>query len=100
MGPIRQLMYEYHRRGLDEIATNATRGRTNITSSLEFLKNARTNKPMSSLPLIFTEIKRDELINIYGGTSPSSNNEREEVYQIVSSINPSLNTDWDKIKSK
>ncbi len=100
MGELRTLMYDYHRKGLDEMAINATRGRATITSSLINLKEARQNKPMSSLPVIFTEIKRDELINIYGGSSPSSQKEREDVYQIVSSINPSLNTDWDKIKSK
>ena len=100
MSPLRQMMYDYHRVGLDDMSTNASRGRAAITTSLNYLKEARSNKPMSSLPVIFTEIKRDELINIYGSTSPSSQNEREEVFQIMSNINPSLNTDWNKIKSK
>ena len=100
MSPLREMMYDYHRKGLDEMATNATRGRAAITESLNNLKTAKGNKPMSSLPVVFTEIKRDELINIYGGTSPSAQKEREEVYQIMSNINPSLNSDWDKIKAK
>ena len=100
MSPIRQMMYDYHRIGLDDMSTNPSRGRSAITTSLNYLKEARGNKPMSSLPVIFTEIKRDELINIYGSTSPSSKNEREEFFQIMSNINPSLNTDWNKIKSK
>ena len=100
MSPLRELMYDYHRKGLDEMSVNATRGRATITTSLSKLREARNNKPMSSWPVIFTEIKRDELINVYGGTSPSAQNERDEVYQMMSNINPSLNTDWDKIKSK
>ena len=100
MSPLRQMMYDYHRKGLDEMATNATRGRAAITASIAGLKQARDNKPMSSLPVIFTEIKKDELINIYGGKSPAAQNERETVYQIVSNINPSQNTSWDQIKSK
>ncbi|WP_455587275.1 type IX secretion system protein PorD [Bacteroides sp.] len=100
MEPLRQMMYDYHRKGMDEMVTNATRARAAITTSLGGLKQARDNKPMSSLPVIFTEIKKDEIINIYGGKSPASQNEREAVYQIVSNLNPSQNTLWDKIKSK
>ena len=35
MKPFRQLQYDYYRTGLDEMANNAERGRTNITSALE-----------------------------------------------------------------
>ena len=100
MSPLRQMMYEYHRKGMDEMVTNATRARATITASLAGLKQARDTKPMSSLPVIFTEIKKDELVNIYGGKSPAAQNEREQVYQILSNINPSQNSVWDKIKSK
>ncbi len=100
MSPMRQLIYEYHRKGLDEMSTNANRGRASITQAIALLKSARDNKPMSSLPVIFSEIKKDELINIYGLTSPSSQSERDEIFNIMSNINPSLNTDWNKIKSK
>lgn len=100
MSPLRQFVYDYHRKGFDEMGTNPTRARAAITASLPLLKQARENKPMSSLPVIFTEIKRDEFINVYGGTSPAAQNERDEVYQIVSNLNPSLNNDWGKIKSK
>lgn len=95
MRPFRQLMYDYYRRGMDEMSTNAARGRAIVTEALASLKLARDNKPMSSLPVIFTEIKKDELVNIYG---PAAQKEKEEAYDIVSIINPSLNTEWEKIK--
>lgn len=98
MASLRQLLYDYHRTGLDQMAINATRGRANVVTALGNLKKAHEDKPMSSLPGIFTEIKKDELVNIFGNASPAQTQEREQVYQILSTINPSLNSDWDKIK--
>ena len=95
MDSYRQLFYDYHRKGLDEMAQNAERGRSNITTSLTLLENAREDKPMSVLPQLFTEIKRDELLNIY---SRGAAKEKEEVVRILSLVNPSLVSDWDKIK--
>ena len=92
----RQLQYKYHRLGLDEMSNNVDRGRAAIVESLEMLKNARSNKPLSDLPVIFTDYKRDELANIYQGKGTQK--EKETVYDILFSINASQNTAWDKIK--
>lgn len=96
MEPFRQLQYKYHRQGLDEMAQNADRGRTAITEALEMLKEAHTDKPISQLPQIFTDFKRDEIVNIYSGHGTEK--ERQGVYDIVSNINASQNTYWNKIK--
>ena len=95
MEPYRQLFYDYHRKGLDEMAQNAERGRSNITTSLMLLEKAKQDKPMSVLPQLFTEIKKDELINVY---SKGTSKEKEEVNRILCLVNPSLTSDWDKIK--
>jgi len=94
MDPYRQLLYDYHRKGLDEMAQNAERGRSNITTSLALLEKCKQDKPMSVLPQLFTEIKKDELINVY---SKGTSKEKEEVNRILCLVNPSLTTDWDKI---
>ena len=66
--PFRQLQYDYYRKGLDEMANNAERGRTEITAALETgLKKAKENRPLSLLPLIWTDFMKDELANIYRG---------------------------------
>lgn len=96
MKPFRQLQYDYYRKGLDEMATNAERGRTEISSALENLKKAHENRPMSMLPQIWTDYKRDELANIYKGKGTQK--EKESVYQILFSINASQNNAWDRIK--
>lgn len=95
MAPLRKLMYGYHRTGMDELSVNVTRARAVITSMLSGLKEAQQNKPMSALPGLFTEIKKDELINLY---SRAAIKEKEEICELLSSVNPSLTTEWEKIK--
>lgn len=95
MEPYRQLFYEYHRKGLDEMAQNVERGRTNITASLALLEKVRQDKPMSVLPQLFSEIKKDELLNVY---SKGTAKEKEDVCRILCLVNPSLTSDWEKIK--
>ncbi len=97
MQPFRQLQYDYYRKGLDEMSTNAERGRTNITTALlENLKKCHENKPLSMLPQIWTDYKKDELANIYKGKGTP--NEKEAVYDLLFSINASQNNTWEKIK--
>ena len=97
MQPFRQLQYDYYRKGLDEMSTNAERGRTSITTALlEDLKKCHENKPLSMLPQIWTDYKKDELANIYKGKGTP--NEKEAVYDLLFSINASQNNTWEKIK--
>ena len=95
--PMRQLQYDYYRQGLDEMAQNVERGRTNVTTALENdLKKAHEDKPLSLLPQIWTDFKKDELANIYKGKGTQK--EKESVYDILFGINASQNTTWEKIK--
>ena len=97
MKPFRQLQYDYYRQGLDEMAQNVERGRTNISTALEqCLKKAHEDKPLSLLPQIWTDYKKDELANIYKGKGTQK--EKETVYDILFGINASQSTSWDKIK--
>ena len=95
--PFRQLQYDYYRKGLDEMANNAERGRTEITAALETgLKKAKENRPLSLLPQIWTDFKKDELANIYRGKGTQK--EKESIYELLFSINPSQNQYWDQVK--
>ena len=96
MAPFRALQYKYYREGLDTMAENVDRGRTAVTEAIEILKTAKENKPMSMLPQIWTEYKRDELVGIYQGKGTAK--EKENVSTILSSINASQNVHWNKIK--
>jgi hypothetical protein len=97
MKPFRQLQYDYYRTGLDEMASNVERGRTNITTALENgLKKAHEDKPLSMLPQIWTDYKKDELAGIYKGKGTQK--EKESAYEILFGINASQSQTWDKIK--
>ena len=91
MKPFRQLQYDYYRQGFVE------RGRTNVTTALEtLLKQAHEDKPLSLLPQIWTDYKKDELANIYKGKGTQK--EKESVYDVLLGINASQSSSWDKIK--
>jgi hypothetical protein len=96
MKPFRQMQYDYYRKGLDEMSNNAERGRTNISEALELLKQAHQDKPLSLLPQIWTDYKRDELANIYKGKGTQK--EKENVYNILFNLNASQSEAWNKIK--
>ena len=97
MKPFRQLQYDYYRTGMDEMAANAERGRINISTALEKdLKKCHEDRPLSRLPMLWTDYKRDELANIYKGKGTQK--EKETVYDIIFTINASQNNAWQKIK--
>lgn len=96
MTPFRKMQYKYYREGLDVMAENVDRGRTAITEAIELLNTAKDNKPMSMLPQLWTEFKRDELVGIYKGKGTAQ--EKEGVTEILGRINASQNAYWNKIK--
>ena len=97
MKPFRQLQYDYYRKGLDEMANNAERGRTEISTAIEDdLQKAHQDKPLSLLPQIWTDYKKDELTNIYKGKGTQK--EKQRIYDILMGLNASQNNSWEAIK--
>ena len=96
MKPFRQLQYDYYRKGLDEMANNAERGRTEISAALENdLQKAHADKPLSPLPQIWTDFKKDELANIYKGKGTQK--EKQRIYDLLMGLNASQNNSWELI---
>lgn len=93
---IRTLLYEYHRKGLDEMVTSPDKGRAAITASLKGLEALYKAAPMSVGLSIFRDSKLDELVNVY---SKAPQTEREEVYNLLSPIYPTDRERIDKIKT-
>jgi len=96
MEPFRRMQYKYYREGLDQMADNAEVGRAAIGEALQLLKEARSNKPLSALPVLFTEYKADEIVNIF--KEKGTTKERAELQEMLSDINASKNTEWNKLK--
>ena len=94
MEPMRKLMYRYHRLGLDTMHRDADNGRKEITASMDLLKKAYDDRPLAYFTKLFTEYKVDELTNVY---SKCIADEKKKVVEILSTINPSLSSEWEKI---
>ena len=92
---IRNLLYDYHRKGLDEMVTSPDKGRAVITESLKELKTIYDNAPMSVALSLFRDSKLDELVNVY---SKAPQSERESVYELLQPIYPTESERLDKIK--
>ena len=97
MKPLRQLQYDYHRKGLDNMADNTDEARNAITTSiLTNLKAANTNKSLSKLPLLWTETKRDELVGIYKGQDNQTN--KQNLYNLLVKINAAQSSYWKELQ--
>ena len=96
MEPFRRMQYKYYREGLDIMAENADRGRAAITEAIGLLQKSHENKSLSSLPQVFTDVKADELVNIYKGKGTTA--EKEKIVEILSNINASKNSSWRQMK--
>lgn len=92
---MRRLLYNYYRKGLDEMVTSPDKGRATITESLKDLQSVYKNAPMSVGLSIFRDSKLDELVNIY---SKAPSTERDEAYEILEPIYPTDRERLDKIK--
>lgn len=92
---IRRLLYDYHRKGLDEMVTSPDKGRAVITESLKEIQGVYKAAPMSVALSMFRDAKMDELVNIY---SKAPQTERETAYEILQPIFPTDMERLDKIK--
>ena len=91
----RQFWYDYHRRGLDEMAANADRGRTNIINALPELNKLKSARPNSILLQLFSDAKLDELIAIY---SKATTQEKQEGFKELSNLYPASGNRLEAIK--
>ncbi|MDR1499657.1 MAG: DUF4835 family protein [Tannerellaceae bacterium] len=85
----RQMWYDYHRRGLDEMAANADRGRTTIIESLPALEELKKARPTSVLLQMFSDSKLDELIAIY---SKANAQDKQAGLKMLSNLFPMAST--------
>lgn len=93
--PIRQLIYDYHRMGLDQMAITVDKGRATITHTLENLGKIYEVAPLSVCLTMFKDAKLDELVNIY---SKANTTEKETVYEMLYQVFPSENNRLEQIK--
>jgi len=91
----REMWYNYHLKGLDEMAANPDRGRATIISLLPSLQKIKDLRPTSVLLSVFSDAKLDEVVSIY---SKASTQEKEEGYKMLSNLYPALTTRMESLK--
>ena len=79
----RDMWYNYHRKGLDEMAANPDRGRTTIIGLLPVLEQVKSARPTSPLLQMFADSKLDEVVLIY---SKATTQEKQEGYKMLSNL--------------
>ena len=93
---LRDLLYDYHRRGLDEMSVSPDKGRAKITETMSVINQVYSAAPMSVGLSMFKDAKLDELVNIY---SKANAEERTKVYNILQEIYPTEQERLEKIKN-
>lgn len=91
---LRECMYTYHRKGLDEMVDNKESGRAAILESLADLKKVHEAKPLSFSLQVFFNAKSDEIINIFSG---GFSDEKSRVLNILNEIDPTNSNKYQKI---
>lgn len=82
---LRDLTYDYHRNGLDQMTISPDKGRAQITKSLQSLSDIYQINPMSVGLSMWRDAKLDEIVNIY---TKASQTERDNVYNLLKDLYP------------
>lgn len=93
---LRQMLYDYHRQGLDNMFISVDKGRAAVTKSLGTLTTVQQLNPLSVALSMFRDAKLDELVNIY---SKAPQEERQGVYDLLQPIYPTEESRLVKIKN-
>jgi len=92
---IRDMVYLYHRQGLDNMAVSVDKCRSAVTESLSTIEKVYQTSPMSVALSMFKDAKLDELVNIY---SKAPTEERNKVYKMLEPIYPTEQTRLEELK--
>ncbi len=91
---MRDANYEYHRQGLDSMQVNPVRARLHILNALKKIKSVNDVRPAQVLIRTFFNTKDDEIVNIF---SQAEEAEKKQVYEIVTTIDPTNTEKYSKI---
>lgn len=92
--PLRECMYNYHRKGLDMMVDNKESGRTTILETIESLKKVHEAKPLSFNMQVFFQTKSEEIINIFSGAFPD---EKSKIINTLNEIDPTNSNKYQRI---
>jgi hypothetical protein len=92
--PLRECMYNYHRKGLDVMYQNKEAGRAVILESVSSLTKVHNIKPLSISLKIFFNAKADEIISIFSAAKPE---EKTSIMSVLTLIDLTNSNKYQKI---
>jgi Domain of unknown function (DUF4835) len=92
--PLRECLYEYHRKGMDNLFENKEASRKNIYAALNKLSKVSTTRPNSVNVLNFAQAKLRELKELYQDATPA---EKTEVVTVLKRIDPANSSKYEEI---
>jgi len=93
-GPFRELLYRYHRLGLDVMSDKPDIGRSEIADAIINMQRVYRAKPDTYINRIFFDAKSDEIVNVF---SKGSTDEKSRVMTILTECDPSNSGKYQKI---
>lgn len=94
MVDLRKAIYNYHRHGLDIFESDPEQGRQVILNGLKDIKKIRDINPNAILVVSFFDAKGKELADIF---SDGNIQVRRQAYDIITAIDPSNRSNYQKI---
>jgi hypothetical protein len=89
------VLYNYHRQGLDIMNEDNEKGRGYVTESIESMRKIKQLNPTAFILQLFFNSKADEISNIY---SNAYQDEKNRVYKLLTELDPSNLNKYNKIK--
>ncbi len=89
------VLYNYHRQGLDIMNEDNEKGRGYVTESIESMRKIKQLNPTAFILQLFFNSKADEIANIY---SNAYQDEKNSIYKLLTSLDPSNINKYGKIK--
>ena len=92
-----EVLYNYHRNGLDNMFEDNQKGRGAITESLELLRKIKRQNPTTFILQLFFDAKSSEITNIY---SNAFSDEKARILNLLTELDPSNISKYNKIKEE
>lgn len=93
--PYRQAMYDYHRQALDVMHKEAATGLAVMSTSITQIGEVNRNYPNSMIMQMFSNTKRDEIVEIFKGASIQ---QKDGVIRVMQKIDPSHASGYRQIR--
>lgn len=94
---LRDCMYAYHRKGLDQMADDVDKGRTAVIKALQELDKVHNLMPNSFNMQVFFNAKADEVVKIL---QEADDEEKQRMQQLLNTIAPGNTSKWSKIDAR